>query len=100
MNITDEDVQVLHLVQAMIGTVTRNLRRVTLEVFDGSKIILHFLLEQDDPIDRQEIDDIAFEFEALQNQSVELETEILVDQRPIEQIFQPGRIIFGRRESD
>ncbi|WAS93143.1 hypothetical protein [Nannocystis punicea] len=97
--LTDENVQVLRLVIAMVGAVSPNFRRVSLEVVDARKVHLWFLLAHDHSEDREEIDDIAFEFESLQDRGIELETTILVDARPVEQLALPGRVVFGRREA-
>jgi hypothetical protein len=98
MSLTEENLQVLNLVQAMVGAITPNFRRVTLELTSHKTVCLRFVLEQDDPDDREEVDDIAFEFEALQTQGIELEVKVIVDTRPIHEIELLGRIVFGRKE--
>lgn len=97
-NIEEENTQVLNLIQAMIGAVSPNLRRVTLEVFKPLDIRIWFLLEQDLADDREEIDDIGFEFEALQESGIKLDIEIIVDNYPISHLEIPGRTVFGRKE--
>jgi hypothetical protein len=98
MNLATENKQVLNLVQAMIGFVTPNFRRVTLDVRANGALTLRFLLAHDDPRDREEIDDIEFEFEALQDSIVEVDVDILIDRRPIHEIELPGRLVYGRKE--
>lgn len=97
-SIEEENTQVLNLIQAMIGAVSPNLRRVTLEVLKPLDIRIWFLLEQDLADDREEIDDIGFEFEALQESGIKLDIEIIVDNRPISHLKIPGRTVFGRKE--
>ncbi len=98
MNLAGENLQVINLVQAMIGAITPNLRRATLELASSGAIWLRFVLERDDQTDREELNDIAFEFEALQARRIELHVEIIIDARPIEELNLPGRTVFGRKE--
>jgi hypothetical protein len=98
MSLSEENTQVLNLVQAMIGSVSTNIRRVTLAVPAPGAVCLIFVLERDAPEDREEIEDIAFEFEALQTRGIQLEVVILVDSGPITDIVLPGRVVFGRKE--
>jgi len=93
-----ETIQVLHLMQALIGAVSWNFRRVTLELTSDGGVRLRFLLERECAEDRDEIDDVVFEFEALQSARNEVDVEVLVDDRPIQDIVLPGRVIYGRRE--
>jgi hypothetical protein len=82
----------------MIGAITPNLRRVALAMVGPGRVRLCFVLEQEDARDREEIDDIAFEFEALQARGIEVDVEVLIDSRRIEEIELPARVIYGRRE--
>lgn len=98
MSLAEENTQVLNLVQAMIGAVSSNLRRVTLQVPRPGAVRLTFVVERDDPEDREEIHDIAFEFEALQTEGVDLDVVITVDDRPSSELRLPGRLVFARKE--
>ena len=93
-----ENIQVLALVQAMIGSVGPNFRRVTLDAKVAGVVRLFFLLEHEDRSDREEIDEISFEFEALQGRGISVEVSVICDSRRIEEIDLPGRVVFGRRE--
>jgi hypothetical protein len=102
-----ENDRVLDLVQAMLGAVTANFRAVSLSITDRN-IILTFVLFEDTEEDREEIDDIVFEFEALQPQFiandlqlhiVEVDFVIIVDKSPLSEINLPGRKIFIRKEN-
>ena len=95
--IATENIQIIHLIQSMVGAISPNFRRVTVEVSES--ISLCFLLERDDSRDREEINDIVFEFEALQEGAVEVRVDVLVDRRPLSEIDLPGRAVFGRREA-
>jgi hypothetical protein len=92
-----ENTQVLNLVHALIGGVMPNMRAVSLECWlDGVR--LHFLLEREDASDREEIEDIAFEFEALQSRGIDLEVAIIVSAERSAIGRMPGRRVFGRKE--
>jgi hypothetical protein len=98
MSLVEENTQVLNLVQAMIGAVSPNFRRVTLEVSKPRVVHLRFLLEQDEFDDRDEIEDIGLTFEALQSSGIELYIDIIVDRRPLAELGMRGRVVFGRKE--
>ncbi|MBK9260713.1 MAG: hypothetical protein IPM54_12955 [Polyangiaceae bacterium] len=93
----EENRQVLNLIQSLLGAVSSNFRAVSITV--DNEIILHFLLEKDNAEDREEIEDIEFEFLAMQGRLVTVTTEIVVSSRPIDEIRLPGRGVFLRRES-
>ena len=92
----EENQQVLNLIQALLGAVSANFRAVSISWKDT--IVLSVLLDSDNSEDREEIDDIEYEFLAKQNRPVSVSTEILVSDRPIEEIHLPGRLVFLRRE--
>ena len=91
-----ENRQVLNLVQALIGAVTPNFRGVTLECLT-EKVMLHFVIDYESEADREEIDDVVFEFEALQSTNVQVEVVVVVSQEPIVELA--GRRVYGRKES-
>ena len=92
-----ENAQVVNLVQAMLGLVSPALRLVTLEVAPGGIVTIRLLLEHDEPDDIEDIEDIIFEFEALQSGPV-VKSQILFDSRPISEIGFPGRMVYCRKE--
>ena len=95
-----ENARVLDLVHAMIGGVSANLRAVTIEVVQ-ERVRLHFLLAEESTTDREEIDDIIFEFEAPQEcLNVVAEVCVLVSPEASALTMLPGRRIFGRKEGD
>lgn len=95
--LAEENRQCLYLMQALIGAISPNIRRVTLEVVGPARYALRFLLEEDDDEDREEIDDVAFGFEALQSRPVEIETHVEVSRASIADVALPGRVVYGRR---
>ncbi len=98
MGHTEVNAQVLNLVQAMIGYVTPNFRMVTVEVAESGAVTLTFLLENDSEEDREEISDIVFEFEALQEQGHDVDVNVVVDDQALHLIVPPGRCVYGRKE--
>ena len=91
-----ENAQVLNLVQAMLGGVTPNLWAVSVECHDTAAT-LHFLLSCDDPTEWEAIEDIVFEFEALQVGAFEVEVCVVVTSETRTQLL-PGRPVFRRKE--
>src|SRR4051794_18992867 len=92
-----ENAQVLNLVQAMIGLVPTNLRAASLACAPG-RVQLYFVLASDDVHDREAIDDIGFEFEALQERLVPVAVSVLVSAAADAVGGMPGRRVFGRLE--
>ena len=98
MSLTEENIQVLNLVQAMIGAVSSNFRWVTLELTNSRAIQIRFVLAQEDTRDREEIEDISFLLATLQTRDIDIKVDVLVDRRPISDLELPGRVVFGRKE--
>ena len=98
MSHAEENAQILNLIQAMIGSISSNLRWVTLEVPKSDSVHLRFLFDRDDVDDREEIEDITFEFAALQIKDIDIDVDVIVDRRPISDLELPGRVVFGRKE--
>jgi hypothetical protein len=86
----------LRLLESLLGAVTPNLRAVSLERV-GPGVRLHFLLEREDSEDRKEIDDVAFELEALQERAVTVEVVVAVSTER-DAVDLPGRRVFTRKE--
>ena len=66
---------------------------------DGNLWKLIFILAEDRSEDREEIDDVAVEFEALQEKSIRYEVEVSVTKEPITWPSQSVRIVYRRREA-
>lgn len=58
-----------------------------------------FVLEEDLDEDRQEIEDIAVEFEALQEKPVAYDVTVSVAKSPMEWPPQSVRVVYRRREA-
>ena len=93
-----ENRYVLDLVQALVGAITPNMREVGIRSSDP--LILYFLLERESDEDREEIDDIVFEFRALQdNPLIDLTVDVIVSNKPllIAMAQRPNRVVFSRK---
>jgi hypothetical protein len=88
----------LMLSQAMLGAISSNFRMVTLTINEHSWQ-LRFYLEVEDPEDREEIQEIAEEFESLQATGVKYEVDIIIFADEIEWPDLPTRVVYRRRES-
>ena len=89
----------LDLVQAMLGAISPNVRAVSYECI-AEKVIVYFVFEHESIEDRDEADDIIFEFEALQQGPIDVEHYVTVSAK----LFQDGsaslkgRPIYLRKE--
>jgi len=81
----------------MLGSISSNFRAVAIS-FKGLDIGLLFILEIDRPEDREEIDDIVFEFEALQLSFTKIDVTIKIDRRPRAELTLPEALVYLRRE--
>ncbi len=80
MTSQSENALVVSLVQALLGAISGNVRAIGL-VASNAGVTLRYLLADDRDEDREEIEDVAFEFESLQPRGIEIQTEVLVDAR-------------------
>ncbi|WP_232616682.1 hypothetical protein [Leptospira weilii] len=94
-----ENQQVLNIVQAMLGNISWNVRAVSLVCNNEASVVLHFVLAEDQPEDREEIEDIGFEFEALQFSRIDVDVVVTVNAGPLIDGDTPGRIVYLRKES-
>lgn len=65
----------------------------------GDMTTITVLLDHDSADDREEIDEIEFEFCALQSGPIRVKTIVLVSKTPIYELELPGRRVFLRKES-
>jgi hypothetical protein len=91
--------RVLDVVQALCGSISPNFRMVSLAHEHGEWIV-SVVLERDDESDREEIDEVASAFDALQSTDVPRRFEVFVDGRPLPWPKPPVRVVFRRREVD
>ena len=94
---SSENTAVLHLVHAMIGSISSKFRRISL-CADAHKIHIQFVLSEDLPEEREEISDILLVFESLYEREIEMETKIIVATQPLIEIPSHKRVVFAQRE--
>jgi len=92
----DQNSAVINLIQAMLGSFTSNWRAVFLKG-DSRSMSVTFVLATESREDREEIEDVTFEFEALQPDS-DVSIAVLVSEAPIETFADAGRMVFARKE--
>lgn len=88
---------IVSLVQAMLGAISPNFRMISIS-HDGSMWCICFFLERESEEDRIEIEDIACEFESLQESLIEYRVSIVVGDSEIPWPKLPERVIYKRRE--
>ena len=93
-----ENRYIVSMVSALYGAISSNLRAVTLSDATETAVTFHFLLGVESQEDRDEIEDIIFEFEALQNQAIDCNAFVHVGQGFEHFKALPGRGIFHRKE--
>jgi hypothetical protein len=89
---------VINLVDALLGAITPNFRAVLLRL-DADQAALTFLLERESAADRAEIDDIVFEFQAIEP-TLPLQVSIIVDSASLTKYAHLGRMVFARKEQE
>lgn len=97
-----ENCHLVNLVHALVGAITPNFRCVTFTCSDD-EVAIYFLLEREDSCDREEIDDVIAEFEALQLGGIDVSFGIVVSQDPRWEVLEsrlPGRMVFARKEDE
>jgi hypothetical protein len=92
--------RVSELLRAMLGSVSWNLRAVWLDEIGPTSVILRFLLALDNEEDREEIDDIAFEFEALQDTGIDLDVQVYVSNDSLSTFHDFGYLVYARWEDN
>jgi hypothetical protein len=76
-----ENQQVLALLQAMWGAISANMLGVSIQCNENA-VHLYFALENESVEDREEIDDIVAELEALQSNAVPIHSHVFVLAEP------------------
>lgn len=91
------------LVQALWGAISPNFRMIALR-FSEPEWELLFVLERDDAADREEIEDVVGEFDALllglNAGNISFETRVAIDSKPLAALDPvQWRTVFRRRET-
>lgn len=99
MSLKDWNDRVLDMVQALWGNVSPNFRMVAIR-HENSAWVLAFVLEQESEVDRDAIEEIATDFESLQDSGYPFVVEIEVNSRALSWPGNETRVVFRRREED
>jgi ElaB/YqjD/DUF883 family membrane-anchored ribosome-binding protein len=92
-----ENQQILALLQAMWGAISENMLGVSLKC-DGEAVHLYFALERESKEDREEIEDIVAELEALQSKAAPIQSHVFVLAEPWQGIGSlVGRPVYVRK---
>lgn len=97
-SVAEWNFQCVAVMQALAGAISPNFRRVTLD-FDGGEWVISFVLEQEDALDREEIEDFVDEWEALQSGPVPVAVHTWIDSGVLPLRSGQTRTIFRRRET-
>ncbi|GEM_PF-6754368 len=87
---------VFRLMQALLGVISPNFRMVYIS--NTQKVCITVILEKESAEDREEIQDMATEFEALQPKSIDYDIVIKVDSRDINWPDDESIVVYKRRE--
>ena len=91
-----ENRAVLSLVQAMIGAISTNFRRVSLAIVDDTTH-LQFVLHSDFEEDREAIADIVFAFESLHERRVDIAINVVITTQSLSVVPKLRRVVFAQR---
>lgn len=89
--------QIVLLVEAMLCSITPTFRAVSIVCGEKSSA-LYFVLDEESQDCREDIDDIVFEYQALQEVIREIELFVIVDRCDIAALNIPGRFVYQRKE--
>ena len=96
-NLHFANTQVLYLVQALLGLISLNMRAVSISC-SHDQVQLTFVLycESEDSLD--EITDIVFEYEALQQTRIDISVAVVIDSaQPVPELVLDARLVFLRK---
>jgi hypothetical protein len=97
MTLAEDNAKVLALGQALLGAITPNFRLVAIRFEPVVEITI--VLEHESEADREEAEDIEFEFVALQDDvGRSVKTTVVVNPNPIGDTTHYGRLVYLRKE--
>lgn len=96
-NISELQKQGLRVMQALWGVVSPNFRMVSVSI--QKAVVVDIVLEKDVVEDREEIEDMKSEFEALQPRATDFEIRVTI-QNEEELLWpsEPSMVVYRRRE--
>lgn len=95
--LADWNRQQVALSQSLLGAISENFRLVWLRHEEG-RWELGFILERDMLRDREEIEEVVTQFEALQDRGIDCSVKIVVKDGQLDWPEPPTRVVFRRRE--
>jgi hypothetical protein len=98
-NLDAENNAVLDLVAAMCGLIGPNFRAISFDL-DDRRLILRFVLYQDQPADREAISWIIAEYDGLQSTPMEIYAEIFSESESGSSIPHLKRLVLSHRLGD
>ena len=101
-SLAERNMVTVMLTQALLGAVSENIRMVS--IFEaGSSLKVQFVFERENKDDREEVEDVMAVFDGLllsmDRPRFDLESEVVVDQKPLRVPAFPSRAVFKRKES-
>lgn len=97
IDVEEWNFQTVALCQALLGAISPNFRMVSLNNNDGTWLV-SFFLEQDDDMDREEVDDVITRFDAQQDGEIRCRYDTVIGPDFIDRPSYPARSVFWRRE--
>ena len=101
MDLDFENKVALDIMQALLGTISANVRGISFE-HDNRRVIVHYLLAEDCAEDREEADNMVTEFEALQLGPFDISCQVHVSSKilPYGVGSLKGRPVYSRKETN
>jgi hypothetical protein len=90
--------QALMLMQALLGLISPNFRMVSISEIE-KRILIRIILENESTDDREEINDLTAEFEALQSCHVNFEINVEITRKELSWPDESTIVVFRRREN-
>ncbi|MCP8463128.1 hypothetical protein NK553_04125 [Pseudomonas sp. ZM23] len=97
LSLEEWNFQVIMLVQALVGAISKNFRMVAL-CYNEPDWILSFYLEKDFDEDLEEIEDIVCQYTAYQDIGLRCKYEIVIGAQSLPAFSDVGRVVYRRRE--
>lgn len=89
---------VLDVVQAALGLISREVRAISVEL-DANRIILHVAVYEHSAQVEEDVEDLLFELDALQNGSIAIKSSIFVGAPNADWPGNSGRRVYAAKEA-
>ncbi|MBD9515038.1 hypothetical protein [Pseudomonas sp. PDM22] len=97
LSLDEWNFQVVMVVQALVGAISKNFRMVAL-CYNDPDWILSFYLEKDFHEDIEEIEDVVCQYTACQDIGLGCKYEIIIGAQSLPAFSDVGRVVYRRRE--